>query len=119
MVGTENRSPKLFDRIREVIRLKHYSLSTEKTYVSWVKRYLLFHNMRHPREMGRQEVESFLSYLATTCRVASSTQNQGFNAILFLYNEVLKLKLDGEIDAIRAICPMRIPVVMSPPDLGL
>lgn len=113
MVGTESRSPRLFDRIREVIRLKHYSLSTEKTYISWVKRYLLFHNMRHPREMGRREIESFLSYLATTRRVASSTQNQAFNAILFLYNEVLKLELDGSIDAIRAKRPVRIPVVMS------
>lgn len=113
MVGAENKGPRLFDRIREVIRLKHYSLSTEKTYISWIKRYLLFHHMRHPREMGKKEIESFLSYLAIKGKVASSTQNQAFNAILFLYREVLDLELDGSIDAVRAKRPLRIPVVMS------
>ncbi len=116
MVGTENKGPRLFDRIREIIRLKHYSLSTEKTYISWIKRYLLFHHMRHPREMGRHEIESFLSYLAIDRKVASSTQNQAFNAILFLYREVLSIEIEGAIDAVRAKCPMRIPVVMSHED---
>jgi hypothetical protein len=73
MVGAENKGPRLFDRIKEVIQLKHYSLSTEKTYISWIKRYLLFHHMRHPREMGKKEIESFLSYLAIKRKVASST----------------------------------------------
>ena len=113
MVGTDHKSPKLADRIREVIRLKHYSLRTEKSYLSWIKRYMLYHHMRHPREMGIEEIESFLSHLAIDRKVSSSTQNQAFNAILFLYRHVLSIDLDGSIDAVRAKRPGRIPVVMS------
>lgn len=76
MVGTAHKGPRLFDRIRQIIRLKHYSLSTEKTYVSWIKRYMLYHHMRHPRDMGIEEIEAFLSYLVVNRRVSSSTQNQ-------------------------------------------
>jgi integron integrase len=113
MVITPDNRPRLFDRIREILRLKHYSLSTEKTYISWIKRYMLFHHMRHPREMGIMEIESFLSHLALERNVSSSTQNQAFNAILFLYREVLCIEIDGSIDAVRAKKPARVPVVMS------
>ena len=81
MVGTDHKSPKLADRIREVIRLKHYSLRTEKSYLSWIKRYMLYHHMRHPREMGIEEIESFLSHLAIDRKVSSSTQNQALKSI--------------------------------------
>jgi hypothetical protein len=80
---------KLLDQIRDAIRLKHYSYSTEKTYVHWAKRYILFYNKRHPAEMGAEEVEAFLTHLAKAGNVSSSTQNQALNALLFLYRNVL------------------------------
>lgn len=113
MVGAGQKPLKLFDRIREVIRVKHYSLSTEKTYICWIKRYMLFHKMRHPREMNTRDIESFLSHLAINRKVSSSTQNQAFNAVLFLYRDVLGVDLDGSIDAVRAKRPTRIPTVLS------
>src|SRR5438034_9768081 len=84
-----NPKLKLLDQVSEVMRFKHYSLRTETTYREWIKRYILFHGRRHPRDMGPAEVSSFLSDLAVTRRVAASTQNQAFNALLFLYREVL------------------------------
>jgi len=80
---------KLLDQVREVIRLKHYSLRTEETYVQWIKRYILSHHKRHPREMGAPEIQAFLSDLAVRLNVAASTQNQAMNALVFLYREVL------------------------------
>jgi hypothetical protein len=80
---------KLLDQIRDAIRLKHYSYITEKTYVHWAKRYILFYNKRHPAEMGAEEVEAFLTHLAKAGNVSSSTQNQALNALLFLYRNVL------------------------------
>ena len=77
--------PRLLDQVRDVIRLKHYSMSTEKTYVSWIKRYILFHNKRHPKDMGAREVQAYLTYLAVNQHVAASTQNQALNSIVFLY----------------------------------
>jgi len=71
------------------MRFKHYSIRTEATYRDWIKRFIFFHGKRHPREMGAFEVERFLSDLAVNRKVASSTQNQAFNALLFLYREVL------------------------------
>lgn len=107
-------SPKLLDLMRETIRLKHYSLRTEETYCDWAKRYILFHNKRHPKEMGLPEIEAFLSHLATELHVASSTQNQALSALLFLYRQVLKIELDpGEIDAVRAKKPQRLPIVLT------
>src|ERR1035437_5169844 len=76
--------PKLLDQVREKIRYKHYSLSTENTYISWIRQYILLNEKRHPSEMGAAEVEAFLTYLATTRHVSSSTQNQALSAILFL-----------------------------------
>jgi integron integrase len=103
----------LFKRVRDLIRLKHYSIRTEKSYLSWIMRYILFHNRRDPKEMGNPEIEAFLSHLAVDLKVSGSTQNQAFNAILFLYKEVLKKELDDSINAIRAKKPKRLPTVMT------
>ncbi len=84
-----NRPVRLLDKVRQKIRLKGYSIRTEKTYTSWIKRFILFHRKRHPNEMGKPEIEAFLTHLAINRNVAASTQNQAFNAILFLYTHVL------------------------------
>jgi len=104
--------PKLMDQIKAAIRTKHYSLKTEKSYMQWVRRYIYFHNKRHPNEMGALEVQRFLSYLAVAQRVSASTQNQALNALVFLYKHVLKKEL-GSIDAIRARRPKHLPVVLT------
>ncbi|MBI2502300.1 MAG: integron integrase [Candidatus Latescibacteria bacterium] len=104
---------KLLDQVREVIQLKHYSRKTEKSYVGWIKRFILFHGKRHPREMGKAEIEAYLTYLAQDRKVATATQNQAFNAILFLYRNVLQVELDGAIDAVRARRPARLPTVLT------
>ena len=85
--------PKLLDQVREVIRMKHYSLRTEQSYVSWIKRYVFFHDKRHPAEMGEAEIRTFISDLASKKSVAASTQTVALSALLFLYREVLKLSL--------------------------
>lgn len=104
---------KLLDQVREVIRLKHYSYQTEKTYVHWAKRFILFHKKRHPTDMGKIEIEQFLSFLANQ-GVAPSTQNQAFNALIFLYNQVLHISMQGQnIQALRAKRKERIPTVLS------
>ncbi len=110
---TQKRPQKLLDQLRDTIRRKHYSIRTEQAYVSWAKRFILFHNKRHPREMGREEVEAFLTYLAVQRRVAASTQNQALNAILFLYREVLEIELDLPLNAVRAKRPKRLPTVLT------
>ena len=95
------------------MRLKHYSLRTEQTYIQWIKRFIFFHQKRHPREMGAPEVKAFLTDLAVRHRVAASTQNQGLNALVFLYQKVLDLSL-GEIgEYARAKRPQRLPVVLT------
>lgn len=109
----EKRPQKLLDQVREAIRLKHDSIRTEDAYVNWIRRYILFHNKRHPNEMGSQEIEAFLTHLAVEKQVAASTQNQAFNALLFLSREVLKKKLDDSIDAVRAKTPKRLPTVLT------
>lgn len=83
--------PRLLDQVRELIRIRHYSIRTEQAYVQWIRRFILFHGKRHPREMGGEELTAFLSHLATQRNVAASTQNQALNAILFLYRDVLKM----------------------------
>ncbi len=80
---------KLLDIVRDKIRFKHYSISTEKTYVFWIKHYIFFHHKRHPIDLGKKEIEDFLTYLATIKKVSPTTQNQAFSALLFLYREVL------------------------------
>ncbi len=98
---------KLLDQVRDVLRLKHYAYRTEQSYADWIKRYILFHKKRHPKDMGRAEVEAFLTHLAVEGNVAASTQNQALSALLFLYCEVLKIELDAPLDAIRAKKPAR------------
>ena len=105
--------PKLLDQVRQAIRTRHYSHMTEKAYVGWIKRFIFFHNKRHPAEMGEAEIGRFLSSLATESHVSASTQNQALNALLFLYQEILRLKI-GYIDGvIRAQRPKRLPVVLT------
>jgi integrase len=106
-------TPRLLDQVRAVLRRKHYSLRTEEAYVGWVKRYVLFHQKRHPREMGLPEVEAFLTDLAVMQQVAASTQNQALSALLFLYTEVLAQPLAGRVAAVRAKQPERLPTVMT------
>lgn len=88
-----NKPPRLLDQVRGKIRVKHYSLRTEQTYLQWTRRFILFHNKRHPKDMGAPEVEAFLSNLATEKNVAASTQSQALSALLFLYREVLSVEL--------------------------
>jgi len=104
---------KLLDRVRHKIRLKHYSIRTEEAYVSWIKRYIYFHNKRHPKDMGREEIEVFLTDLAVKANVSASTQNQAFNALLFLYEQVLNMKVSDNINALRAKRPQRLPTVLT------
>jgi integron integrase len=109
------QKPKLLETLTGSLRIKHYSLKTEKSYISWVKRYIYSHNKRHPMEMGTAEVRSFLNYLAVNRNVSASTQNQALNALVYLYKNVLKKDL-GIIDAERARRPKRLPVVLSKSD---
>ena len=105
--------PRLLDQVRDKLRLKHYSIRTEKSYVDWIKRFILFHHKRHPSEMGKPEIEGFLTHLAVDRHVAASTQNQALCALLFLYKEVLEIELPLIADATRAKKPRRLPVVLS------
>ena len=90
---------KLLDRARYRIRLKGYSIRTEQSYVSWIRRFILFHNKRHPQDMRKDEIEAFLTHLAVNRHVAPSTQNQAFNALLFLYRNVLEIEFPENINA--------------------
>ena len=107
------QSPKLLQLVSLTIRARHYSRRTEDSYKRWIKRFILFHGKRHPREMGEAEVTSFLSYLATERHVSASTQNQALNAILFMYRKVLKRDLDWLDGIVRAKKPRRLPVVLT------
>lgn len=109
----EKPPKKLLEQVRDIIRVKHYSYKTEKSYISWIKRYILFHDKRHPREMGGKEIEEFLTYLAVEENVAASTQNQALSAILFLYREVLRQDLDLQVDAVRAKRSRYVPTVLT------
>lgn len=106
-------SPRLLDQVREIIRIKHYSIRTEQAYVQWIRRYILHHGKRHPRDMGAMEVSAFLSSLAITANVSASTQNQALNAILFLYRDVLKITLSWLDNVQRAKRPRHLPVVLT------
>lgn len=106
-------SPKLLDQVRGKIRLKHYSIRTEQSYLDWIKRFILFHGKRHPKDMGPQDVEAFLTHLAVQGKVAASTQNQAKSALLFLYKEVLGIELSWLDNVERAKAPKRLPVVLT------
>ena len=107
-------SPKLLDRVRWHLRVKHYSIRTEQAYVDWIRRYILFHGKRHPNEMGERQITQFLTHLAVDKHVAASTQNQAFSALLFLYQQVLERKLDFIDNVQRVTRPSKLPVVFTP-----
>jgi integron integrase len=104
---------KLLDRVRALIRTKHYSIRTERIYIFWIMRFICFHGRRHPESMGKAEVEAFLSHLATAGGVAASTQNQALAALLFLYKEILQIKLPWLDSVVRAKRPKKLPVVLT------
>ena len=106
-------APKLLDRVRGKIRLKHYSIRTEQAYVDWIKRFILFHGKHHPEKMGAAEVEAFLTHLAVVGKVAASTQNQAKSALVFLYREVLGAELPWLDNVEHAKAPKRLPVVLT------
>src|SRR2546427_4387245 len=105
--------PKLLVQLREAIRVRHYSRRTEEAYVWWVRRYIRFCGLRHPRELGHGDVTRFLSSLAIDRRVAASTQNQALSALVFLYQEVLELPVGWLEALVRAKRPARVPVVLT------
>ena len=105
--------PKLLHRVREALRSRHYSPRTEQTYVMWVKRFILFHGVRHPAEMAEPEINAFLTHLAVKENVSASTQNQALSALLFLYRHVLDREIGDIGEVIRARKPKRLPVVMT------
>jgi integron integrase len=108
---------KLLDQVRDALRVKHYAYNTEESYVQWIRRYILFHNKRHPKDMAEPEVQAFLTHLAVQANVAASTQNQALSALLFLYRYVLKQPLSESIDAVRARQPKHIPTVLTPEEV--
>jgi site-specific recombinase XerD len=106
---------KIMDEVRDVMRLRHYSIHTERTYCDWIRRFIHFHNMKSRDDLddGEKKIETFLSYLAIHGNVAPSTQNQAMNALVFLYRKVLKTQLNEEINAIRAAKKQNAPVVLT------
>jgi len=111
--ASASRSPRLLDRVRDAIRVRHYSIRTEQAYTDWIRRFILFHGKRHPREMGKVEVEAFLTHLAVSGNVAAPTQNQALSAILFLYKQVLGQELGWMENVVRAKKPAKLPVVFT------
>jgi integron integrase len=105
--------PKLLDLVRTIIRSKHYSRRTEETYVDWITRYVRFHRIRHPRELGSADITAFLTHLAVDLNVAASTQNQARSALLFLYREVLGIEIDAPQNVVAAKMPRRLPTVLT------
>jgi integron integrase len=105
--------PRLLDRVREALRVRHYSRRTEEAYVAWIQRYIFFHGKRHPAQLSGPDVTRFLSALAVERHVAASTQNQALSALLFLYRDVLGVELPWLDDIVRAKRPERLPVVLS------
>jgi len=110
---TTVQPPKLLDQVRDRLRVKHYSIRTEQVYVDWIKRFIWFHGKRHPKDMGAQEIEAFLTHLAVKRKVSASTQNQAKSALLFLYREVLEQALPWLDKVTQAKTPTRLPVVLT------
>jgi integron integrase len=104
---------KLFDQIRAVLRRRHYADKTQKSYIYWTKRFIVYHNMKPPREMGASEVEDFLTHLAVAQKVAPSTQNQALSALIFLYREVYQRETDWNLNAERATPTRSLPTVLT------
>ena len=123
-MGTETtpaapNPPKLLDQVRDKIRVKHYSIRTETQYLQWIKRFILFHGKRHPKDMDAIEVEAFLTNLAVEGSVSASTQNQALSALLFLYREVLGINLPWMDTMVRAKKSQRLPVVLTRAEVAL
>ena len=112
---SQPQPPRLLQQVRERIRYKHYSIRTESTYIDWIKRFIFFHERRHPRDMGAAEIERFLTHLAVEGKVAAATQNQAKSALLFLYREVLDIQLPW-LDNIESAKATEAPA--SCPDTG-
>ena len=104
---------KLLEQVKDILRAKHYSPRTEETYLDWIKRYILFHQKRHPKDMGEKEIEAFITHLATQANLAASSQNQALSAIIFLYRHVLKIDVQVSTQIIRAKKAERLPTVLS------
>ena len=113
-ISAAPQEKRLLDQYRDALRIKHYSPRTEGTYVQWVRNYILFHNKRHPKEMGIPEIGQYLTHLATNQQVAASTQNQAFSAILFLYRHILNIQLDElQLAELRPQRAKTVPIVLS------
>lgn len=108
-----SKPKKLLDQVSESLRTKHYAYRTEQTYKDWIKRYILFHKKRHPKDMGAEEIREFIAYLATERKVAASTQNQALSAILFLYRIVLQKEITLPPDLVHPSRPKRLPTVLT------
>ena len=117
--GFTPKSGRLMAQVRETLRFYHYAYSTEKSYVQWILRYIRFNERRHPKDMGKTEIERLLSHLAINRNVSAATQNQALNAILFLYKSVLKSPIEANIRANRASKPKRLPTVLSRQEITL
>lgn len=111
--STKPQEKKLLEQVQDAIRTKHYSLRTEKTYIDWIRRFILHHNKKHPREMGAPEVQEFIIHLATQNNVSASTQNQALSAVTFLYRHVLNTELQFPADTIRPGRSKPLPVVLT------
>ena len=108
------RPPKLLEQLRTHLRTRHYSIRTEQAYIDWARRFILYHNKRHPSEMGADDVGAFLSHLAVDRQVSASTQNQAKAALLYLYKQVLGVDLPWLDEVVQARCPRRVPVWLTP-----
>ena len=117
-MARSRRRSEFLESVRAAVRVRHYSYRTEQEYVHWIRRFILFHGKRHPREMGEPEVARFLSYLASERRVAASTQDQALNALVFVYKAVLERPLGAVAGVVRAKRPRRLPVVLSQAEVG-
>jgi integron integrase len=112
-MNTTHKPKKLLEQVRDALRVKHYAYRTERTYIFWIRRFILFHEKRHPSEMGSKQIQEFLTHLAVERNVSASTQNQALNALIFLYKKVLRIDLTDPIEAVRARRSTRLPVVLS------
>jgi len=113
------QSKKLLDQVAEVMRYYHYSKRSETSYIRWIKQFVLFNDKRHPAEMGKPEIERYLSHLAVNRHVAVATQSQALNAIVFLYRKVLNLPVADDLSPVRSKKPVRLPVVLSVDEMTL
>ena len=113
MQAEQSSGSPFLDQVRDAIRVRHYSIGTEEAYLGWIKRFILFHGKRHPREMGEAEVGVLLTDLAVNGRVSAATQNQALNALVFLYKVVLERPLAQIQGVVRAKKPERLPAVLT------